>query len=150
MRRLSADDVLGFTWGPEQVAVATSLAPGVASCRTVVQLDGAMSTASYQTGMEYILNRSAEVLRATAIRLPAPLYADPSTVMSMDFLRISPGRCTMSTTETVYGVSWRCGTTDNSTRPHLKTPGEVATCYSRSGGTGRLGSRAEFAGRMRG
>ena len=33
MRRLSADDVLGFTWGPEQVAVATALAPGVASCR---------------------------------------------------------------------------------------------------------------------
>jgi deoxyribonucleoside regulator len=83
MRRLSADDVLGFTWGPEQVAVATALAPGVANCRTVVQLDGAMSTASYQTGMEFILSRSAEVLRASAIRLPAPLYADPSTVVSM-------------------------------------------------------------------
>ena len=83
MRRLSADDVLGFTWGPEQVAVASGLAPGVASCRTVVQLDGAMSTAAYQTGMEYILSRSAEVLRAGAIRLPAPLYADPSTVVSM-------------------------------------------------------------------
>lgn len=83
MRRLSADDVLGFTWGPEQVAVATALAPGVASCRTVVQLDGAMSTAAYQTGMEFILSRSAEVLRANAIRLPAPLYADPSTVVSM-------------------------------------------------------------------
>jgi deoxyribonucleoside regulator len=83
MRRLSADDVLGFTWGPEQVAVASGLAPGVASCRTVVQLDGAMSTAAYQTGMEYVLSRSAEVLRASAIRLPAPLYADPSTVVSM-------------------------------------------------------------------
>ena len=83
MRRLSADDVLGFTWGPEQVAVATALAPGIASCRTVVQLDGAMSTASYQTGMEFILSRSADVLRANAIRLPAPLYADPSTVTSM-------------------------------------------------------------------
>ncbi|HEV7420606.1 MAG TPA: sugar-binding domain-containing protein [Mycobacterium sp.] len=83
MRRLSADDVLGFTWGPEQVAVATALAPGVASCRTVVQLDGAMSTAAYQTGMEFILSRSAEVLRANAIRLPAPLYADPSTVVSI-------------------------------------------------------------------
>ena len=33
MRRLSPTDVLGFTWGPEQVAVATELAPGVASCR---------------------------------------------------------------------------------------------------------------------
>jgi deoxyribonucleoside regulator len=83
MRRLSADDVLGFTWGPEQVAVVTALAPGVASCRTVVQLDGAMSTAAYQTGMEFILSRTAEVLRAGAIRLPAPLYADPSTVASM-------------------------------------------------------------------
>lgn len=83
MRRLSADDVLGFTWGPEQVAVATALVPGVASCRTVVQMDGAMSTAAYQTGMELILSRSADVLRANAIRLPAPLYADPSTVASI-------------------------------------------------------------------
>ena len=83
MRRLAADDVLGFTWGPEQVAVATALAPGVASCRTVVQMDGAMSTASYQTGMELILSRSADVLRANAIRLPAPLYADTSTVASI-------------------------------------------------------------------
>jgi len=83
MRRLSADDVLGLTWGPEQVAVATALSPGVASCRTVVQLDGAMSTAAYQTGMELILSRSADALRADAIRLPAPLYADASTVASM-------------------------------------------------------------------
>jgi deoxyribonucleoside regulator len=83
MRRLSAEDVLGFTWGPEQVAVVTALAPGVASCKTVVQLDGAMSTAAYQTGMEFILSRTAEVLRAGSIRLPAPLYADPSTVVSM-------------------------------------------------------------------
>jgi deoxyribonucleoside regulator len=83
MRRLSADDVLGFTWGPEQVAVATALTPGVASCRAVVQLDGAMSTAAYQTGMELILSRSADMLRANVIRLPAPLYADPSTVASM-------------------------------------------------------------------
>ena len=83
MRRLTPNDVLGFTWGPEQVAVATAMAPGVASCRTVVQLDGAMSTAAYQTGMEFILSRSADMLRANAIRLPAPLYADPSTVASM-------------------------------------------------------------------
>ena len=33
MRRLQPEDVLGFTWGPEKVAVATALAPGVASCR---------------------------------------------------------------------------------------------------------------------
>ena len=83
MRRLTPNDVLGFTWGPEQVAVATALAPGVASCREVVQLDGAMSTAAYQTGTEFILSRCADVLRAKTIRLPAPLYADPSTVASM-------------------------------------------------------------------
>jgi deoxyribonucleoside regulator len=83
MRRLAPNDVLGFTWGPEQVAVATALVPGVASCRAVVQLDGAMSTATYQTGTEFILGRCADVLRANTIRLPAPLYADPSTVASM-------------------------------------------------------------------
>ncbi len=83
MRRLTPTDVLGFTWGPEQVAVATALSPGVASCRIVVQLDGAMSTAAYQTGTEFILGRCADVLRAETIRLPAPLYADPSTVASM-------------------------------------------------------------------
>lgn len=83
VRRIAPDDVLGFTWGPEQVAVVTALAPGVARCRTVVQLDGAMSTSVYQTGVEYILDRCADVLRAKSIRLPAPLYADPSTVVSM-------------------------------------------------------------------
>jgi deoxyribonucleoside regulator len=83
MRRLSSNDVLGFTWGPEQVAVADALSPGIANCRTVVQLDGAMSTAAYQTGTEFILGRCADMLRAETIRLPAPLYADPSTVVSM-------------------------------------------------------------------
>ena len=83
MRRLSVDDVLGFTWGPEQVAVADALAPGVASCRAVVQLDGAMSSARYQTGTDFILGRCADMLRAATVRLPAPLYADPSTVVSM-------------------------------------------------------------------
>ena len=83
MRRLSLTDIMGFTWGPEQVAVATALAPGVAACRAVVQLDGAMSTVTYQTGADYILSRCADALRAEAIRLPAPLYADPLTVASM-------------------------------------------------------------------
>ncbi|BCI55092.1 MarR family transcriptional regulator [Mycolicibacterium litorale] len=83
MRRLAPDDVLGFTWGPEQVAVANALTPGVATCRAVVQLDGAMSSAAYQSGVELILSRCADVLRANTIRLPAPLYADPSTVASM-------------------------------------------------------------------
>ena len=82
-RRLSPTDTMGFTWGPEQVAVATALAPGVAACRAVVQLDGAMSTVSYQTGADDILGRCSDALRAEAIRLPAPLYADPSTVASL-------------------------------------------------------------------
>ncbi|MGV0716061.1 sugar-binding domain-containing protein [Mycolicibacterium sp. XJ662] len=82
-RRLAPDDVLGLTWGPEQVAVATALTPGMARCRAVVQLNGATSTAAYQTGAEFILTRCADALRAKAIRLPAPLYADPSTVASM-------------------------------------------------------------------
>lgn len=82
-RRLSTTDTMGFTWGPETVAVANALSPGVASCRVVVQLDGAMTAAAYQTGTEYILSRCAEMLRADSMRLPAPLYADPSTVTSM-------------------------------------------------------------------
>ncbi|WP_041783509.1 sugar-binding transcriptional regulator [Mycolicibacterium chubuense] len=82
-RRLSPTDTLGFTWGPEQVAVATALTPGAATCRAVVQLDGAMSTITYQTGADYILSHCADALRAEAIRLPAPLYADPSTVASL-------------------------------------------------------------------
>ncbi|MGV9798115.1 sugar-binding transcriptional regulator [Mycobacterium sp. NPDC003449] len=83
MRRIAADEVLGFTWGPEQAGVASALTPGVASCRAVVQLDGAMSTAAYQTGAELILTRCADTLRAESFRLPAPLYADTATVVSM-------------------------------------------------------------------
>lgn len=82
-RRLSPADTVGFTWGPEQVAVAMALTPGMATCRAVVQLDGAMSTITYQTGADYILGHCAAALRAEAIRLPAPLYADPSTVASL-------------------------------------------------------------------
>ena len=82
MRRLSTADTMGFTWGPEIEAVARTLAAGVTSCHTVVQLNGAMST-TYQTGADYILGRCAEALRATAVRLPAPLYADLSTVASL-------------------------------------------------------------------
>jgi deoxyribonucleoside regulator len=82
-RRLGPADTLGFTWGPETIAVARALSPGVGSCRAVVQLDGSISTASYQTGTEFILGRCAEVLHADTYRLPAPLYADPSTVSSI-------------------------------------------------------------------
>ncbi|CAN5302199.1 sugar-binding domain-containing protein [soil metagenome] len=85
-RRLSPTDTLGFTWGPENVAVARALTSGMATCRAVVQLDGSMagpSAAHYQTGTEYILSRCAEVLHADTYRLPAPLYADPATVASI-------------------------------------------------------------------
>ncbi|MET0899496.1 MAG: sugar-binding domain-containing protein [Mycobacterium sp.] len=85
-RRLSPGDTLGFTWGPENVAVARALSSGMASCRAVVQLDGSMaglSAADYQTGAEFILSRCAEVLHADTYRLPAPLYADPATVASI-------------------------------------------------------------------
>ncbi|WP_372440862.1 sugar-binding transcriptional regulator [Mycolicibacterium mengxianglii] len=85
-RRLSPTDTLGFTWGPENVAVATALPNGVATCRAVVQLDGSMSgfsATAYQTGTEFILSRCAEVLHADTYRLPAPLYADPATVDSI-------------------------------------------------------------------
>ncbi|MFF3178647.1 sugar-binding transcriptional regulator [Rhodococcus pyridinivorans] len=82
-RRLRPSDTLGFTWGPETVAVAQALPSGVASCATIVQLDGSLSTSAYQTGTEFVLGRCAEQLRAQPLRLPTPLYADPSTVASM-------------------------------------------------------------------
>ncbi|MBF6171324.1 sugar-binding transcriptional regulator [Nocardia blacklockiae] len=82
-RRLAESDTLGFTWGPETVAVARALPTGAASCRAIVQLDGAMTSANYQTGSEYILGRCAEQLQADMIRLPAPLYADATTVASL-------------------------------------------------------------------
>jgi deoxyribonucleoside regulator len=83
VRRIGEQETLGFTWGPEVVAVAAALPSGVATCQKIVQLDGAMSTVSYQTGAEYVLGRSAEQLQATMIRLPAPLYADVETVASL-------------------------------------------------------------------
>jgi deoxyribonucleoside regulator len=83
VRRLGAKETLGFTWGPEVVAVAAALPPGVTTCQAIVQLDGAMSTVSYQTGAEYVLGRCAEQLQAKMIRLPAPLYADIETVASL-------------------------------------------------------------------
>ncbi|MBB5912778.1 deoxyribonucleoside regulator [Nocardia transvalensis] len=82
-RRLAETDTLGFTWGPETVAIARALPTGTATCRAIVQLDGAMTTGSYQTGSEYILGRCAEQLQADMIRLPAPLYADAATVASL-------------------------------------------------------------------
>jgi deoxyribonucleoside regulator len=83
VRRLGDKGTLGFTWGPEVVATAAALPTGVATCQAIVQLDGAMSTVSYQTGAEYVLGRCAEQLQARMIRLPAPLYADAETVTSL-------------------------------------------------------------------
>jgi deoxyribonucleoside regulator len=83
VRRLGEADTLGFTWGPEVVAVAAALPVGAATCQAVVQLDGAMSTVSYHTGAEYVLGRCAEQLQAKVIRLAAPLYADAATVASL-------------------------------------------------------------------
>nr|WP_296776336.1 sugar-binding domain-containing protein [Rhodococcus sp. (in: high G+C Gram-positive bacteria)] len=82
-RRLQGTDTLGFTWGPETVAVAHSLKTRGARCAQVVQLDGSMSSADYQTGVEYTLGRCAEYLQARPVRLNAPLYADPATVTAL-------------------------------------------------------------------
>lgn len=83
-RRLHPDDTLGFTWGPETVAVAQALRSGTARCATVVQLDGSMTSLDYQTGVDYTLGRCAEQLGAKPIRLHAPLYADPPTVTALE------------------------------------------------------------------
>ncbi|KXO91349.1 sugar-binding transcriptional regulator [Tsukamurella pseudospumae] len=81
-RRLQPGDTLGFTWGPEQLAVADALT-GAARCSRVVQMDGAMSTVPYYSGADHALTRFAEHLDARAIRLTAPLYADPATVRAL-------------------------------------------------------------------
>lgn len=83
LRRLKDADTLGFTWGPETVAVARSLRTRGVKCAQVVQLDGSMSSADYQTGVEYTLGRCAQYLQAKPVRLNAPLYADPATVTAL-------------------------------------------------------------------
>ncbi|GAB2687960.1 sugar-binding transcriptional regulator [Nocardia thraciensis] len=83
-RRLRASDTLGFTWGPETIAIARELRPSSARCATVVQLDGSMTSSDYQTGVDYTLGRCADRLRATAVRLHAPLYADAATVTALE------------------------------------------------------------------
>ncbi|MEH6793009.1 MAG: sugar-binding domain-containing protein [Rhodococcus sp. (in: high G+C Gram-positive bacteria)] len=83
-RRLKDRDVLGFTWGPETVAVASSLKTRSTKCAAVVQLDGSITSADYQTGVEYTLGRCAAYLQATPIRLNAPLYADQATVVALE------------------------------------------------------------------
>jgi deoxyribonucleoside regulator len=82
-RRLQPGDTLGFTWGPEQLAVADALT-GPARCARVVQLDGAMSTVPYHSGTDNALTRFADRLDARTVRLTAPLYADPATVRALN------------------------------------------------------------------
>ncbi|WP_280267533.1 sugar-binding transcriptional regulator [Nocardia wallacei] len=83
-RRLRPSDTLGFTWGPETIAIARELRTHAARCATVVQLDGSMTSSDYQTGVDYTLGRCADRLRATAVRLHAPLYADAATVTALE------------------------------------------------------------------
>jgi DNA-binding transcriptional regulator LsrR (DeoR family) len=83
-RRLRPEYTLGFTWGPETIAVATELRMRAARCATVVQLDGSLTSSDYQTGVEFTLGRCATELQATPVRLHAPLYADPATVTALE------------------------------------------------------------------
>ncbi|RDI62812.1 DNA-binding transcriptional regulator LsrR (DeoR family) [Nocardia pseudobrasiliensis] len=82
-RRLRPTDTLGFTWGPETIAVARELRSNSARCATVVQLDGALTSSDYQTGVDFTLGRCASQLQATPVRLHAPLYADAATVTAL-------------------------------------------------------------------
>src|SRR6185503_19944797 len=63
---------------------ARALRAGTARCATVVQLDGSLGAADYQTGVDYTLGTCAERLGAKPIRLHAPLYADPDTVTAVE------------------------------------------------------------------
>ncbi|WP_310964965.1 sugar-binding transcriptional regulator [Nocardioides terrisoli] len=82
-RRLRPDDVLGFTWGPETIAVADAVTGRSASCRRVVQLDGSMSRVHYRTGVDHVFGQLVDKLGAEQVRLPAPLYADAATVVAL-------------------------------------------------------------------
>ena len=83
IRRVQPAHTIGFTWGPETVAVADHLSGRTGRCARAVQLDGSMSTADYYTGVDFVLRRCAEQFQAAPIRLPAPLYADPATVTAL-------------------------------------------------------------------
>ncbi|KXP12038.1 MarR family transcriptional regulator [Tsukamurella pulmonis] len=82
-RRLQPTDTFGFTWGPEQVAVADALGGG-AACARVVQMDGSMTSVEYHTGVDHALARFSERLGARPVRLVAPLFADPGTVRALE------------------------------------------------------------------
>ncbi|ASR05358.1 sugar-binding domain-containing protein [Gordonia rubripertincta] len=82
-RRIQAADTFGFTWGPEQVAVADAMG-AAASCQRVVQMDGSMTSVEYHTGVDHALSRFSERLHARPLRLVAPLYVDPETVTAVN------------------------------------------------------------------
>ncbi|MCG7633557.1 MarR family transcriptional regulator [Gordonia McavH-238-E] len=82
-RRIQPTDTFGFTWGPEQVAVADAMAAS-ASCQRVVQMDGSMTSVEYHTGVDHALSRFSERLHARPLRLVAPLYVDPETVTAVN------------------------------------------------------------------
>ncbi|WP_250323876.1 sugar-binding transcriptional regulator [Williamsia sp. CHRR-6] len=105
-RRVHPTDTFGFTWGPEQVAVADALATRNTSCRRVVQMDGSMTSVDYQTGVDHALTRFAEQLRAQPMRLIAPLYADADTVAAMrrDSVLSTPLRAAEDADIMLFGV----------------------------------------------
>ncbi|MEP9417422.1 sugar-binding domain-containing protein [Gordonia sp. VNQ95] len=82
-RRIQASDTFGFTWGPEQVATADAMG-GASSCQRVVQMDGSMTSVDYHTGVDHALARFSERLHAQPLRLVAPLFADPETVIALN------------------------------------------------------------------
>lgn len=81
-RRLQPTDTFGFTWGPEQVAVADAMS-GAASCQRVVQMDGSMTSVEYHTGVDHALSRFAQRLHAQPMRLVAPLFVDAETATAL-------------------------------------------------------------------
>lgn len=82
-RRIQSTDTFGFTWGPEQVAVADAMSAS-ASCQRVVQMDGSMTSVDYHTGVDHALARFSERLHAQPLRLVAPLYVDAETVTALN------------------------------------------------------------------
>ncbi|MGC4935450.1 sugar-binding transcriptional regulator [Gordonia sp. DT30] len=82
-RRIQPGDTFGFTWGPEQVAVADAIGAAGAAER-VVQMDGSMTSVDYHTGVDHALSRFSERLHARPVRLVAPLFADPDTVAALN------------------------------------------------------------------
>ncbi len=82
-RRIQPTDTFGFTWGPEQVAVADAMGAS-SSCQRVVQMDGSMTSVDYHTGVDHALARFSERLHAQPLRLVAPLYVDAETVTALN------------------------------------------------------------------